>query len=67
MKALPYDILKKDSTALVWVEAVKDLETARTRIKELVAGTDGEYVVFDQRTGKIVMHCGISGQSLGLV
>jgi hypothetical protein len=49
-----YDILKKDAAALIWVEAVHDLETARSRVKELAAGSKVEYVIFDQRSGKIV-------------
>jgi hypothetical protein len=49
-----YDILKKDATALVWVEAVQDLQTARLRVMELMAASEGEYVIFDQCTRRIV-------------
>jgi hypothetical protein len=49
-----YDILKKDAAALVWVEAVQDLEYAKLRIKELAARCEAEYVIFDQRTSEIV-------------
>ena len=49
-----YDILKKDAAALVWVEAVNDLEIAKLRIQELAARSEGEYVIFDQRTRQIV-------------
>jgi hypothetical protein len=52
-----YDILKKDSADMVWVEAVHDLETAKLRVKQLAAGSQGEYVIFDQRTRKIVANC----------
>jgi hypothetical protein len=53
--ALPaYDILKKDAAALVWVEAVQDLESAKLRIKELAARCEAEYVIFDQRNREIV-------------
>src|SRR5579864_5549965 len=45
-----YDILKKDAAALVWVEAVADLELAKLRVRELATRTEGEYVIFDQRT-----------------
>ena len=65
MTAHQYDILKKDAAALVWVEAVQDLETARLRIKQLASGTNAEYVVFDQRTRKIVIDFGIPGSPLG--
>jgi len=58
MMALPeFDILKKDSAALVWVEAVQDLEAAKLRIKELSARSHGEYVIFDQKTRQIVDRC----------
>jgi hypothetical protein len=49
-----YDILKKDAAALVWVEAVDDLELAKLRVRELATRTEGEYVIFDQRTRQIV-------------
>jgi hypothetical protein len=54
MTSPPYDILKKDEANLVWIEAAQDLEIAKARIRELVATSKGEYVVFDQRTRKIV-------------
>lgn len=54
MTSPPYDILKKDNTNLVWIEAAQDLEMAKARIRELVATCKGDYVVFDQRTRKIV-------------
>jgi hypothetical protein len=49
-----YDILKKDAAALVWIEAVANLESAKLRIKELAARYEAEYIIFDQRTGEIV-------------
>jgi hypothetical protein len=49
-----YDILKKDAAALVWVEAVNDLEVAKLRIQELASRSEGEYVIFDQRSRQIV-------------
>jgi len=49
-----YDILKKDAAALVWVEAVNDLEAAKVRIQQLAARSEGEYVIFKQRTRQIV-------------
>lgn len=54
MTSPPYDILKKDNANLVWIEAAHDLEIAKARIRELVAISKGDYVVFDQRTRKIV-------------
>ena len=49
-----YDILKKEAATLVWVEASHDLESARSRVKELVADSHGEYVIFDQRARQII-------------
>ena len=49
-----YDILKKDAAALVWVEAMDNLQSAKLRIRELAARSEGEYVIFDQRTRQIV-------------
>jgi hypothetical protein len=54
MVAPPYDILKKDAAALVWVEAAEDLEFAKRRIEELAARCEAEYIIFDQRTSEIV-------------
>jgi hypothetical protein len=49
-----YDILRKDAAALVWVQAMDNLELAKLRIRELAARSEGEYVIFDQRTRQIV-------------
>ena len=49
-----YDILKKEAATLIWVEAAYDLESARLRVKELVARSPDEYVIFDQRTRQII-------------
>jgi hypothetical protein len=54
MLSAAYDILRKDASALVWVEAVCDLATARSRVKEFVANSQREYVIFDQSTQKII-------------
>ena len=54
MLSAAYDILKKDAAELVWLEAAYDLETAKSRMKELAARGDGEYVIFDQRMRRIV-------------
>ena len=49
-----YDILKKDAAALIWVEALDNLESAKLRIRELAKRSEDEYVIFDQRTRQIV-------------
>jgi hypothetical protein len=64
MLCATYDILRKDETDMVWVEAVHDLETAKSRVEELAAQSDREYVIFDQRTQKIVAN-GISRRPAG--
>jgi hypothetical protein len=54
MLCAAYDILKKEAATLVWVEASHDLESARSRVKELIASSQSEYVIFDQRTRQII-------------
>ena len=49
-----YDIFRRDTRGEVWVEAARDLETAKSRIIELSAATPGQYVVFSQRSGRMV-------------
>ena len=50
-----FDILQKiGDLNFLWIEAVGDLRTAKARIVELQELTAGEYVVFDQRTQRIV-------------
>ena len=51
----PFDILKKKAEgSFCRFEAVNDLQSANIRIKELVALSPGEYVVFDQRTPNVI-------------
>jgi hypothetical protein len=55
MKTFGYDILKKDTAgAPIWLEAVRDLDTAKRRVAELAEISPGEYVVFCERTAQIV-------------
>ena len=50
-----FDILKKlPDGGIVWIEAVKDLETARERIKLFATFKPGEYVVFCQETQSVI-------------
>lgn len=46
-----FDILKKDQTGLIWVEAARDLESAQLRIAQLAAMSADEYVIFDHSAG----------------
>ena len=54
MVAQSYDIFKRDAGAEIWVEAVRDLETAKSRVIELAAEEPGQYLVFSQRSGRMV-------------
>jgi hypothetical protein len=54
MVAQSYDIFRRDAAGEIWVEAVRDIETAKTRVIELAAQAPGQYVVFSQRTGRMV-------------
>ncbi|MCU1240712.1 MAG: hypothetical protein JWO71_1438 [Candidatus Acidoferrum typicum] len=54
MLSQSYDIFKRDTGGEVWVEAVRDLETAKSRLIELAAEAPGQYVIFSQRSGRMV-------------
>jgi hypothetical protein len=55
MGNLGYDILRKDSHGdLIWVEAVRDLSSARQRVMDLAVVRPGVYVVFSQRDEQII-------------
>jgi hypothetical protein len=50
-----YDIFRRGTAGdHIWVEAAHDLESAKTRIIELSAEKPGQYVVFNQRSGRMV-------------
>lgn len=50
-----FDILKKlPDGGIVWLEAAKDLETARERIELFATYKPGEYVLFCQETQSII-------------
>jgi hypothetical protein len=54
MLSKSYDIFRRDEAGQVWVEAVRDLDTAKSRLIELAAGAPGQYVIFNQRSGRMV-------------
>lgn len=54
MHSPAYDVFRKEGTALVWVEAIHDVGEAKPRIEELARRSRSEYVVFDQRTRRMV-------------
>jgi hypothetical protein len=50
-----FDILRKlPDGGVVWIEAAKDLETARERIKLFGTYKPGEYVIFSQKTQSVI-------------
>jgi len=51
-----YDIFKKNAAAVIWVEAVGDVDDAKNRAKELASRTEveTEYFVFDQKKQQVV-------------
>ena len=55
MQIIGYAILRKDSAGdPIWLEAVRDLDTAKKRVAELAENSPGEYVVFCEQTSQIV-------------
>jgi hypothetical protein len=54
MPSPSYDIFKRDAGGEVWVEAVRDLEAAKSRLIELAAEAPGQYLIFNQRSGRMV-------------
>jgi hypothetical protein len=55
MTAAPFDIFRKDLLGTpVWMEAVRDLETAKRRMTELLSQSPAEYFVFSQETQEVV-------------
>jgi hypothetical protein len=54
MASAQFDIFKKDESQLIWIESVHDLASAKRRIEELATKHRGEYVVYDQRSRRIV-------------
>lgn len=55
MNSAQLDIFRKGVQGNpVWLDCLKDLETARFRMDRLALVSPGEYFVFDQRTHQIV-------------
>ena len=50
-----YDIFEQIEAELIWVESARDLVSARKRIEELADQNGKQYVVYDQRTKRIVV------------
>ena len=55
MKTHHYDIVRtQDEKGSIWLEASPDLNTAETRINELISFWPGEYRILDQQTHQTV-------------
>jgi hypothetical protein len=55
MKLHHYDIVRRENDkSAIWLEAVSDVDTAESRIQELVSFWPGEFRVMDQQTHQIV-------------
>jgi hypothetical protein len=55
MNSAQLDIFRKDFRGNpVWLDCVRDLESARFRMNQLALVVPGEYFAFDQRTRQIV-------------
>ena len=50
-----YDIFKKYPDGMfIWVEAVRDMEGAKERLKQLATLSPGEYKLFCQNTQRVI-------------
>jgi hypothetical protein len=49
-----YDIFEQREAELIWIEAARDLASAKQRIEELAGRNSRQYVVYDQLTKRIV-------------
>jgi hypothetical protein len=54
MKAHHYDIVRKDNRHSMWLEDAEDLDSAESRIRELVVYWPGEFQILDQDSHRIV-------------
>jgi hypothetical protein len=54
MKAHHYDIVRKDILRSIWLENAEDLDSAVSRVRELVAYWPGEFQIVEQHSHRIV-------------
>jgi hypothetical protein len=56
MQAASLDLLKRHADgSSTWIDAVHDIQTARSRLEQLCAASPGDYFVFDQNSQQIVV------------
>ena len=48
----PIDILRIESSGVLWVESAKSVAYAEARIQQLALSSPGEYIVLEHATGK---------------
>ena len=49
------DILREfDDASRKWIEAATDADAARARVRELAAQSPGTYLIFNQRTQRMI-------------
>ena len=59
-----FDILRKEMSDYVWLEATMTLDDAEVRVQELGAAEPGEYLIFNQKTcGRISLRLGHRAKS----
>jgi hypothetical protein len=49
-----YDIVKKEHNNFVWMEAARDIQSAKERVYELSRDSDAEFVIFSEDTLQVV-------------
>jgi len=49
-----YDIVRKEGQKLLWLEDAADLNSAKSRIRELTSFWPGEFQVMDQQNHRLV-------------
>jgi hypothetical protein len=58
MTSPQYDVFKKAEAGLTWVETARDFESATRRMEELAQQNQCQYLVYDQRSKRIVASFG---------
>jgi hypothetical protein len=47
-------MVKKEDNNFVWVEAARDMQSAKKRVYELSRHSDAEFVIFNEHTLQVV-------------
>lgn len=46
--------MKKEANNFVWVEAARDIQSAKKRVHELARHSDDEFVIFNEHTLQVI-------------